>query len=1411
VANVAEMFAILRVDSAQVKKDVQEGLTGVDGAKAGEATGSSFGSGFQSKAGQTFTKVVGDLAKVGVATFAVIGVASIKMAADFQTGLTSLVTGAGESEKNLKMVGDGILAIAVSTGTTTAELISGMFMIESAGFHGAAGLLVLTAAAQGAKIGGASLADTADALTTVMKDYGPAVGTATQAMDGLDAIVSNGKTHLEDLATSMSKVLPTAAALHVSFADVGGAMATMTGEGVSARLAATGINATMIAMASPSAVAIAAMKAVGVSSSQVATTLTHQGLIAALDLVYKGALRAGPEGSAAFVAAMDHMLGGTNGLKVGLDLTGQHMGTLVSNTNAVAAATRSAGKDVTGWADVQKDANFQLDVLKERVEVAAIEIGQHLLPAVSAVLGWLERSGAIIPVIIGVLGVLAAAMVTQAVLWFTLPDKAGTAMIKMVVQVISWAAAQTASLLETAALWVMYTFSVESAGLATAIATGGIILIIAALAVAAYELYDHWNTVWAFIKHAAEDVFDWLKSNWPYILGILLGPIGLAAAAIYKNWDEIKKIFSGALDWIEGIFGGLGRWVTGVFADLADPVGKAFDAVKSVITGGFDSWWKTNGDAVEQVWHELWDVISGIFRDVWDPIVSQAKADWAFLVGVFDAGAALLTAAWKLLWGVVTTLFTAWWAVVTAIVKAAWAAVTIVFTTAMAVLTALWRVGWTMISGIFTIVWAAITLAWKAGWAVFMAVVTVAWAQIKMILTIAWDTITDIFTTFLDLVTGRWGAAWTEVQTWATQVWNAIKSFLDTVWGAIVDAVTAVFITPFKTLLHDLETWVTTDFLAPIKTLFTVTLPGIWDSAISATMTRFVTPLKNDLLAVWTWIQNSIGAPLKAFFTTTVQSWFGTAVTNIGNLWNTVEQIIRKPVAWVVDNVLDGLITVFDTITNAVGLGKPIGQVHPFGLAAGGRIPGYGGGDRHLVLAEAGEAVVSKETTAAHAAELASWGVPGFQLGGIISGLGHDISAAAGVVGNAAGAGLDWAGHIVGKAVDVAKVIADLTTGNVTAATNAFTALIGGTGTGGAVATLGKTLLAVPVKLVSDAVTWLMNEISSLGSASAGGSGGDIVSYAQQFLGKIPYTWGGTSLTGDDCSGFTQAVYHHFGYNAPRTSEEQGAWVKQGSPVAGGLAFFNSPAGGPPPGHVGIVTSATHMISQAGPEGVLGPTVGTIAGAMYTGVPPGGFVPVKAKGTTAGTMTATAISALWTSLGGAASAAGNMALIAMAESGDDPSIIQQGVAAGVTGYGLYQITPTSGITQNGAYGNLLNASNNTRAAIDLYNASGYSPWGSDPVGQRLSSNAVGGQITEPMIALGLRSGSLSTFGEAGVETVTPGGQQAGDGQAALIAEVRKLAAALDQVPARTAAGVAAAVTGPQHLQAQLARTGARGR
>lgn len=48
-----------------------------------------------------------------------------------------------------------------------------------------------------------------------------------------------------------------------------------------------------------------------------------------------------------------------------------------------------------------------------------------------------------------------------------------------------------------------------------------------------------------------------------------------------------------------------------------------------------------------------------------------------------------------------------------------------------------------------------------------------------------------------------------------------------------------------------------------------------------------------------------------------------------------------------------------------------------------------------------------------------------------------------------------------------------------------------------------------------------------------------LLNFAAQFVGKVPYVWGGTTPAGWDCSGFVGYVYGQMGVSLPRTSGAQ--------------------------------------------------------------------------------------------------------------------------------------------------------------------------------------------------------------------------------------------------------------------------------
>lgn len=79
------------------------------------------------------------------------------------------------------------------------------------------------------------------------------------------------------------------------------------------------------------------------------------------------------------------------------------------------------------------------------------------------------------------------------------------------------------------------------------------------------------TTAFNAVKDAAVAVFNWIKANWPTILAILTGPIGIAVLLIVRNWAKIKAAGAAVLTWIKSAWGAL----VGIFTGIAGKIGSA--------------------------------------------------------------------------------------------------------------------------------------------------------------------------------------------------------------------------------------------------------------------------------------------------------------------------------------------------------------------------------------------------------------------------------------------------------------------------------------------------------------------------------------------------------------------------------------------------------------------------------------------------------------------------------------------------------------------------------------------------------------------------------------------------------------------------------------------------------------------
>ncbi|MER6533021.1 phage tail tape measure protein [Streptomyces sp900105755] len=699
------------------------------------------------EAGAGAFKKTGLMAKAAVVGIGIaaagVAIKTAKMAGDFQQQMTRVRTGAGESAKNMQMVGQGVLAMAGQVGQGTDELTKGLYMTESAGYHGADALKVLKTAAMGAKVGAADLNTTTDAATTAMNAYKTGASSVTDVMNSLIATEAEGKTNLEALAGSMSTILPVAAAAHVGLHEVLGAMATMTAQGTPAAVAATYLRQTIGQLSNPSQKAATEMKNLGLDAVQVGQNLGKRGLASTLTMLtdaiekkmgpagtvlirhlqgaakntteFQRALANLPPQQQTYVGALATMVGGTKSMQAALQLTGPHMKDFIKNTQGIDEHVRKGGKSVEGWADVQKNFNQKMAEAKASAHALGIQVGQFLLPAFQKILG----------------------VVAKGTTWLAAHQNVAKALaITIGVVLVLAIAALTAALYEMAAAAAVNPVT-------------WIVLAVIALIAAIVLLAMHWRQVWGFIKQISADVAHAVVAAWNWI-----------ANGTASIWQSI-------VGWVKGAWHAIASWFSSAWHSVADPVVHGWH-------------W------IQQTTATVWNAITAFFRRWWPLLLVIFATPIAVLIGVWNHTHQAMASAARAVWNGIASFFGAVWDGIKTVASAVWS---LIQAAVIAPMVALWsdlKSLWTTIRGWLGTAWSAIRSVAASVWGAIKA------AMINPIVAV-WRSISSYMGKVASAIKDKLTQAWNTAKGWGDKFVSVGKNIVMGVVHGVENSASSLF------------------------------------------------------------------------------------------------------------------------------------------------------------------------------------------------------------------------------------------------------------------------------------------------------------------------------------------------------------------------------------------------------------------------------------------------------------------------------------------------------------------------------------------------------------------------------------------------------------------------------------------
>ena len=213
---------------------------------------------------------------------------AVQLSRAYESELVKLQTQLGLTATQVDQLGPKMEKLAKETGRAYHEIAAGMFFIQSAGVRDTAVALdTLSQSAWGAALQMGRTEEIANLLSSAVNQWGSETLAGSRSMDILIKTVKEGKLVAKDLPLALSRLIPLASTLGISFEEINAAVAAFTRTGATATMAATRVQSALAGIIEPTEKARNILADMGLTVTSLQKKVEEQGFMRTLQDLWK--------------------------------------------------------------------------------------------------------------------------------------------------------------------------------------------------------------------------------------------------------------------------------------------------------------------------------------------------------------------------------------------------------------------------------------------------------------------------------------------------------------------------------------------------------------------------------------------------------------------------------------------------------------------------------------------------------------------------------------------------------------------------------------------------------------------------------------------------------------------------------------------------------------------------------------------------------------------------------------------------------------------------------------------------------------------------------------------------------------------------------------------------------------------